>query len=122
MGAMKPYSVDLHERLLLAIDAGLGATEAARLFGVGASTISRWQQQRRETGDLRPRPRPGRTPSIGPDQAAAMRAQVAAHPDVRLADHGEPWADAHDVRVSVATMSRVQRGFGITVNKNGVGQ
>ncbi len=116
---MKPYSVDLRERLLRAIDAGLGATEAARLFGVGASTISRWQQQRRETGDLRPRPRPGRTPRIGPGQADAMRAQVAAHPDVTLEQHCALWAEARGVAVSISTMSRVHARLGITVKKHG---
>ena len=40
-GGMKRYSADLRERLLGAIDAGLPQAEAARLFGVGVSTIKR---------------------------------------------------------------------------------
>ncbi len=73
LGGMKQYSVDLRERLLGAIDAGLSQAEASRLFGVGTSTITRWRQQRRETGSLAPKPRPGRRPAIGPDQAAALQ-------------------------------------------------
>lgn len=115
---MKQYSVDLRERLLGAIDAGLSQAEASRLFGVGTSTISRWRQQRRVTGSLAPKPRPGRTPAIGPDQAAALRAQIAAHPDATLAAHRTQWARDHGVTLSVATLSRAIRRLGITVKKS----
>ncbi len=56
---MKQYSVDLRERLLGAIDAGLSQAEASRLFGVGTRTITRWQQQRRDTGSVVPKSRRG---------------------------------------------------------------
>jgi len=48
-----------------------------------------------------------------------MRTQVAACADVTLEDYCELWAEAQGVQVSVATMSRDQHGFGITV-KNSV--
>ncbi len=115
---MKPYSVDLRERLLGAIDAGLSQAEASRLFGVGTSTITRWRQQRRETGSLSPKPRPGRPPAIGPDQADTLRAQVARHPDARLAEHCTQWAAGLGVPVSIATMSRAIRRLGITLKKS----
>jgi len=49
---MKQYSADLRERLLGAIDAGLPQAEAARLFGVSDSTITRWRRRRQETGGV----------------------------------------------------------------------
>jgi transposase len=115
---MKQYSVDLRERLLRAIDAGLSQAEASRLFGVATSTIKRWKLQRATTGDLVPRPRPGRPPRIGPGQADAVRAQVAEHPDATLADHCAQWAHDQGVRVSVPTMSRTVRRLGITLKKS----
>jgi transposase len=115
---MKQYSVDLRERLLRAIDAGLSQAEASRLFGVATSTIKRWKQQRASTGDLTPKPRPGRPPRIGPGQAAALRAQIAQDPDATLAAHCAGWARDQGVRVSVATMSRAIRRLGITVKKS----
>jgi transposase len=114
---MKQYSVDLRERLLGAIDAGLSQAEASRLFGVGTSTITRWRQ-RASTGALAPTPRPGRTPRIGPADATALQAQVAAAPDATLADHCATWARTHKVTISVATMSRAIRHLGITVKKS----
>jgi transposase len=115
---MKQYAVDLRERLLGAIDAGLSQAEASRLFGVGTSTITRWRQQRRDTGSLTPKPRPGRPPAIGPDQAAPLLAQVAAHPDATLAEHCRRWTEAHGVVLSVAGMSRAIRRLGITLKKS----
>jgi transposase len=111
---MKQYSVDRRERLLGAIDAGLSQAEASRLFGVGTSTITRWRQ-RASTGALAPKPRPGRTPRIGPAQADALQAQIATDPDATLGEHCATWAREHEVTVSVATMSRAIRRLGITV-------
>jgi transposase len=119
---MKQYSVDLRERLLGAIAAGLSQAEASRLFGVGTSTITRWRRQRRETGGLAPKPRPGRPPAIGPAQEAALRAQVARHPDATLAEHCARWERAHAVGLSVAGMSRAIRRLGITLKKSPPGQ
>ena len=84
---MKQYSDDLRERLLRAIDAGLGQAEAGRLFGVGTSSIKRWRRQRAAAGAPTPNPRLGHTPRIGPAQAGAPRAPVAAAPDATLAAH-----------------------------------
>lgn len=114
---MKPYSVDLRERLLGAIDAGLPVAEGARLLGICPSTIRRWRVRRRAEGTAAARPRPGRTPRIGPAQAPALAAQVAAHDDATLAQHCARWEAAQGVRVSVATMSRVLRRLGVTVKK-----
>ncbi len=115
---MKQYSVDLRERRLGAIDAGLSQAEASRLFDVGTSTITRWRQRHATTQTLEPTPRPGRAPKISAAQADALAAQVAADPDATLAAHCATWAHTQDVAVSVATMSRTLRRLGITVKKS----
>ena len=117
---MKQYSVDLRERLLGAIDVGLSQAEAARLFGVGTSTITRWRQRRAATKAVTPTPRSGRQPTIGADQAGALATQVAQAQDATLADHCATWAQRHGVAVSVATMSRSIRRLGITVKQSPV--
>jgi transposase len=103
---VKQYSADLRERLLRAIDAGLSQAEAARLFGVGVSSIKRWRAQQRQTGSVAARPRPGRHRRIRPEHEAALLAQVAAAPDATLAEHCANWESATGVRLSTATMSR----------------
>ena len=115
---MKQYSVDLRERLLGAIDAGLSQAEASRLFGVGTSTITRWRQQRQASGSLAPKPRPGRPPVIGPAHAATLRAQIAQEPDATLAAHCAQWVQEQGVQLSIASMSRAIGRLGITLKKS----
>ena len=103
---MKPYSVDLRERLLRAIDAGLSPAEATRLFGVGSATSERWRRRQRERGDVRPLPRSGRPRRIGPAQEAALLAQARAHPDATLREHCAQWETEQGSGISEATMSR----------------
>jgi transposase len=103
---MKQYSADFRERLLRAIDTGLPQAEAARLFGVGTSSIKRWHAQQRQTGSVEALPRPGRHRRIRPEDEAALLAQVAATPDATLAEHCAAWKAATGVRLSTATLSR----------------
>ena len=51
----KPYSTDLRERVVAAVEEdGLSRHQAATRFGVGVSTAIRWVQRYRETGSVAP--------------------------------------------------------------------
>ena len=51
----RPYSVDLRERVVAAVEkGGMSARQAAAQFGVGASTAIRWVGRARETGSVSP--------------------------------------------------------------------
>jgi transposase len=113
---MKQYSADLRERLLGAIDAGLPQAEAARLFGVGLSTITRWRQRRHQIGSVTASPRPGHRRRIGREAEATLVAQVQAAPDATLAEPCAAWGAKTGVDVSVATMSRAAAG-GVAAQK-----
>ena len=115
---MKQYSVDLRERLLRAIDAGLSPAEGARLFGVGTATIARWRRRQREDGTVAPRHRPGRPRRIGRAQERALLAQVRALPDATLRDHCAQWAAEQGVQLSEATMSRALARLGWPLKKS----
>jgi transposase len=116
--AVKQYSVDLRERLLRAIDAGLSQAEAARLFGVGTATMVRWRRRQRERGSVAPRPRPGRPRRIGRAQERALLAQVRALPDATLREHCAPWETEQGVRLSEPTMSRALARLGWPLKKS----
>src|SRR5262245_20617406 len=115
---MNQYPADFRDRLLRALDAGLGRAEATRTFGVPDRTIRRWRQQRRETGTVAPRPRRGRRRQIDATAEAALREQVRTHPDATLAEHCATWAAAQGVTVSAATMSRALRRLGLPLKKS----
>jgi len=50
----RPYSIDLRERVVAAVEKGLSARQAAAQFGVGVSTAIRWAGRVRKTGSVRP--------------------------------------------------------------------
>ena len=116
---MKAYSKDLRVRVLDALDRGTPRAEVVRLFGVSSPTITRWRRRRRETGSLAESPRRG---PPGPKRAglrAGLLPQLQAQPDATLEQHCTWWAQAHGVRVSPATMSRViTRDLGWTRKKS----
>ncbi len=113
---MNAYSKDLRTRVLAAVDRGSAYAEVSRLFGVSLATIGRYARRRRETGEVAPRPSPGRTPSIcsTPEERRALWAQLEKNPEATLERHRELWEERGGARVSVATMSRAIRRLGWT--------
>jgi transposase len=115
---MKAYSIDLRARIVGAVNRGMGKAEAARVYAVGLSTVKRDVRQHGETGQLRPKPRPGRAREIAPGAEAALRAQVAAHAAATLGAHCRRWAEEQGVAVSRATMSRALARAGLPLKKS----
>jgi len=106
MLAMNAYSKDLRYKTLAAIDRGIPRREVAGLFGVSLSTIKRWLNRKRLTGDVDIHKIPGR-PSV---KGEALREWLPRHlrlnPDLTLKEHCEAFEDETGVAVSEATMSR----------------
>jgi putative transposase len=51
----KPYSIDLRERVVAAVQTGgLSRNQAAKQFGVGISTAINWVKRWRQTGSVAP--------------------------------------------------------------------
>src|SRR4051812_24351354 len=83
---MRPYSLDLRERIAAAIDDQEGSIrEIARLFRVSTSFIVRLLQRRRTSGTLDPKPHGGGTPpALGPDDLKRLAELVREQPDATL--------------------------------------
>ena len=51
----RPYSIDLRERVVAAVEkGGMSCHQAAAQFGVGVSTAINWVRRLRETGSVAP--------------------------------------------------------------------
>lgn len=80
MGA--PYSLDLRERVVAAVDGGMSRAAAARHFQVSHSSAIRWTKRKAETGSPAALPMGGQKPFKLAGEAAWIRARVAEKPDI----------------------------------------
>lgn len=103
---MKPYSKDLRFRVLAAVDGGTPREEVAKTFSVSVPSIKRWLKRRRETGDVDPKPIPGRTPLKGAALKEWLPEHLKANPDLTLEEHRRAFEEQTATKVSEATMSR----------------
>ena len=103
---MNAYSKDLRLKVLSAIDRGIPRKEASDLFGVSLSTIKRWLNRRRQTGDVDIHKIPGRPSVKGETLREWLPEHLKRNPDLTLREHCEAFFDEMGVRVSEATMSR----------------
>src|SRR5439155_18842516 len=112
---MKPYSLDLRERIAAAVDNHEGSRrQLAERFGVDVSTITRLLQRRRATGSLQPAPHGGGVPPALDEAALArLRELVGEQPDATL----EELHDRLGVPCSIMTIARALLRHRITRKK-----
>lgn len=97
MGA--PYSRDLRERAVAAVEGGMSRAEAARLFKVSHSSVIRWAKRKAETGSSAALPMGGKKPFTLAGEEAWIRARVAEKPDIT---GRELLAELHERGVAVS--------------------
>jgi transposase len=83
---MRTLSMDLRERILTSYDRKEGTRlDIAARYRVSLGMVKKLLQQRRRTGDIRPRHyRSGRKPTILPGHQQQMGALLARKPDLTL--------------------------------------
>jgi transposase len=83
---MRPYSLDLRERIVAAVDQDEGSIRwIAHVFRVSTSFIVRLLQRRRAAGTLAPEPHRGGPPrALGPDDLERLSRLVQEQPDDTL--------------------------------------
>jgi transposase len=85
---MATLSLDLRTRILAAYDkCEATRQQVAKRFGVSEGMVKKLLQQRRRTGDIGHRHRfSGNKPRLLQEHGGALRAAVAAHPDLTLGE------------------------------------
>ncbi len=113
----KPLSVDLRERVVSAVDAGLSRRKAADRFGVSISSAIRWTSLRRRTGDVRAKPQGGDMRSARIEaHAPLILGLVAAQGDITLVELRARLAE-QGIAVAVSTLWRFFERHRITLKK-----
>jgi transposase len=112
------YSEDLRARVLAAIDGGMAARAAAKLFRVSVSYIYKALIRRRRTGAVSASTRRGHRPrKLSPAQEAALAARLEAHPDHTLAALQAWLLDEHGVRLSNGALWSAVARLGLSFKK-----
>lgn len=117
---MKPYSLDLRQKILDAYDHKRGSQRAvAALFGVSRAFLEQLLRRRRTTGDIAPRPHAGgRQPRCDAAALALVRQFVREQPDATLEELRAQLHHRRGLRLSVATMCRVLQRLGLPRKKS----
>lgn len=80
----RPYSMDLRERVVAAIEGGMSTGEAADQFSIGKATAGAWARLKRATGSLAP-PKQGKPKgSVLDAHADFILGLIEENPDVTL--------------------------------------
>ena len=112
----KPYSDDLRERVIAAIEAGHTREEVAVLFNMALSTVGGFIKRKRETGSVSPDKFGGyKTFSLEP-HADLVKELVAEQPDSTLAELQVRLAK-EKVEVSQSGISRFLHHIKLTFKK-----
>jgi transposase len=109
---VRAYSMDLRERVVAAVDAGMTQPQAATRLGVSLRTVERYLARRRATGSLAAtEQRHGPEPTVRRQLQAWLPDRLDAAADATLAEHVAAFVAAGGQRVSLAAMSRAIAGL-----------
>src|SRR3954449_5131212 len=109
---VRAYSMDLRDRVVAAVDAGLPQSQAAERFGVSLRSVERYLARRRGTGSLAAsEQRHGPEPTVRRQLQAWLPARLDVAADATLAEHVAAFVAAGGQRVSLAAMSRAIAGL-----------
>ena len=114
----RPYSLDLRERVVRAVEGGLSRRGAASVFGVAISTVIHWVRRHRDTGSVAAKPMGGDRSSRlkGADRRWLLE-RVEAAPDLTLEELRSELA-ARGVPVGYGTVWRFFAAEGFSFKKN----
>lgn len=104
---MNPYSQDLRERIITALEAGQDSQpEIAENFGVGLSFVEKLWRRWRQSGSCAALAKAGGRKRALQDDESRIRAEVAKQPDVSLIELCQRVAEAGGVSASPSMMCR----------------
>ena len=112
----RPYSVDLRERVVRAVEAGLSRRAAARRFEVSVSFVIKLMQRWRREGSVEPERYGGwKRPALAA-HAERVHDLLRREPDLTIAELRSRLAAAA-IQVSPAAISRFLTAAGLTRKK-----
>lgn len=113
----KPYSEDLRERVVVAIERGMSTGEAAKRFCVSKAAAGAWARLKRATGSVAPA-RQGKPPgSVLDPHADFIFGVIEDAPDTTLEDMAERLERERGVKVVYTAVWKFFDRRGLTYKK-----
>ncbi len=81
---VRPYSLDLRQRVVAAVGRGLSRRFVARTFGVSVASVVKWSQRFRQSGSAAAKPMGGKRPVILAGQRAFILERLERTPHLSL--------------------------------------
>ena len=81
---VRPYSLDLRERVVAAVESGLTCRAVAELFDVSVASVVKWSQRARATGSPAAKPMGGKRPVLLAGQRAFILDRIETVPNLTL--------------------------------------
>lgn len=115
---MKTYSLDLRERVLADVDAGLKTSAVAAKYTVSTAWVRRLKQRRAATGQIGPKPQRRGPVARWVAHAGAIRDAVRRDPDATLDEYRTKFG----LPLSRAGLARALVALGLTRKKSRSGR
>ncbi len=116
---MKAYSIDLREKIVAAVlGRGMSKAQAARTFGVGATSVKRYMMLAEEGKSLSPSKAPGKKGKLGRSGMDLLEEDLRTRPAVTYQRRADLLYELLGVRVSKSTICRTVRSLGYTRKKD----
>ena len=105
-----PYSLDLRQKAITALEAGHSKAAVSRLMGISRTTLSEWHHRYRAHGEVAAKQGYQQGHSHKISDWEAFRAFAAKHGDKTQAEMAQLWPEA----ISEDTMGRALQRIGFT--------
>jgi transposase len=113
----KPYSLDLRERVVRAIEDGLTRAAVAERYEIGISTVGRYLRRKAEKGGLEPEQFGGYRPYALAGHEDLIRGWVAECSDLTLRQLGERLRE-REIEVGQTAIFNFLEHLNLTLKKN----
>src|SRR5262249_41837709 len=110
-GMGKPYSMDLRERVVVAIEGGMSTRQAAARFAIGIATAETWARLKRATGDVRSAKQGKPKGSVLDAHADFVFGVLAEAPDTTLDEMRPAVPSFSTCRPTVLTSNPIENAF-----------
>jgi transposase len=95
----KPYSMDLRERVMAAIEGGMSTHQAAARFSIGIATAGAWARLKRAKGEVTPARQGKPKGSVLDAHAGFIFGLIKEIPDITLEEIAERLAGERGLKV-----------------------